>query len=482
MSHQERGPQCFFFLSYAHEDQDDWVQRFYKDLSDEVRAYAALPRGTEVGFLDAQSLDLGASWSDRLMRDLARCTTFVALVSPRYIHSQWCGREWAVFADRLSRHTAQDGQPAALLPLLWRLVPALPPVVQTYQYQDSQLPTDYPDKGLLTLMKLSRYEDAYIEFVEVLAQKIVRNAKADQVPRLTTVPAFEQVTSVFHPAAGEATTGRRGNPALAGSAGSDNHHAGRVTPSALAVGDHLATANDRDPQIPTMPIPAPAEATPPAQAVPASAMDSKGQPICFVVAAPALADLRSEVLASLDREQRFYGRTAADWKPYLPELTMPLAAYARQIAEQQQFDAVVTDLTQLRSMVAAARSVDQPVILLVDLWVVYLDEPRLLLERYDRRRPFGDWPVTAVLVPANTADEQTRTRHNELVTTLREVIGDRLRNTGAAISRTGIPSYRQFRDDLLEALEKVRNDAFRTRHPHHRPPGRPSPRPILQGP
>jgi len=442
LSDNDRGPRCYFFLSYAREDEDEWVRRFYHDLSNEVRAYAGLSPGTEVGFLDTQSLDLGARWSDRLARELARCCTFVALISPRYVKSPWCGREWAVFADRLAQHTSSDGPPSALLPVNWLSTPTLPAVVGDHQLTDSSLPPQYLEKGLRRLSRLNNYEDPYLDVVEVLAKKIVRNAHADEVPRLVTPPAFTQVPSVFHP------------PVPAG----------------------------RPIRSPATWPPDPGQPVAPGPVAPGPAMSAgpADQRICFVVAAPVDDDVRG-FLASTGRDRRYYGPTPADWSPYLPELDMPLVEYARQVAEQEQFTAVVTDLAGLHSAVGAAQAGGSPVVLLVDLWVVYVDGPRRLLSQHSGDT-FDDWPVTAVLVPANGTDAQTRSRHNELMAALRQVIGDRMRNSGAVISRTRISSHQEFRSDLQAVLEKVRNDGFRTRHPYHRPPGRPNPRPILRGP
>src|SRR3954466_15961762 len=88
-----------FFLSYARSrlrpddgsDPDRFAAKFFADLSDNVAHLtgAALP-----GFMDRHTA-AGTPWSDRLSEALGTCRVFVALLSPSYFTSEWCGREWA---------------------------------------------------------------------------------------------------------------------------------------------------------------------------------------------------------------------------------------------------------------------------------------------------------------------------------------------------------------------------------------------------
>jgi hypothetical protein len=66
---------------------DRFVAKFFDDLSDDVRQLtgAALP-----GFMD-QGMAVGTRWSDQLSEALGTCRVFVALLSPSYIASHWCG-------------------------------------------------------------------------------------------------------------------------------------------------------------------------------------------------------------------------------------------------------------------------------------------------------------------------------------------------------------------------------------------------------
>lgn len=432
MPHEDHFPQCYFFLSYARGDDSDSINRFYEDLCADVRDHAGLPRGTEVGFLDVHTIDIGAAWSPRLARYLASCGTFLALVSPRYLRSDMCGREWAVFASRLAQHTAPGGEPPpALMPLLWLPPPKLPAVIEELQYHNELLPPAYRDKGLRQMIRLDRYRNEYVEFVDSLARQIVRTTEEAHVPPIALPLDLQQVRSIF-----------------------DSRGPTVRTPKMIAP----APVNNRAPE-----------------------SGPGGQGVHIVVAAPSAADVTSAPLAELGRDARYYGATPVDWTPFVPELTMSLARFAQEIARQHEFTAVVTDVTNLPAALSEARTANHLVIILIDLWVTHLEEPRRILAQYDQ--PAGaDEPLTAVMVPVSATDRHTQASHEELARALTQLLGNRLRSLDGVLVRTSILSHRAFDADLQVVLERSRNQAFRTHPPYHRPAGRSGNRPILQGP
>jgi hypothetical protein len=195
---RENHDDYYFFLSYARSDDDDAIQRFFRDLSAEVRAYAGLPTDSDVGFLDVHSMEIGVTWSRELMLALGRCRTFVALVSPRYQISEPCGREWAVFASRLSLLEERGlPPPPALLPLLWLPPEVVHPVVAAVQYQNASMPEAYHRTGLRQLIRLQRHRDDYLQFIAELAGHIVRSAR-HAVPRPPDGLDFDRIPSAFH--------------------------------------------------------------------------------------------------------------------------------------------------------------------------------------------------------------------------------------------------------------------------------------------
>jgi FxsC-like protein len=167
-----------------------------------------LPPDAVVGFLDVH-IEVGTPWSRALMQALGQCQTFVALVSPRYLLSEPCGREWTVFAERLEQSGMQDLP--ALLPLMWLPPLQLPEVVSARQYRNHNMPEAYDRTGLRQIIRLQRYRDDYLEMVNHLARQIVSIAVSRAVPPSHHELDFGQIPSVFHTSSSTA-------PATVGSA------------------------------------------------------------------------------------------------------------------------------------------------------------------------------------------------------------------------------------------------------------------------
>lgn len=244
----------FFFLSYARGSLDNDVERFFKDLSDEVRDLAGLSRTEEVGFLDRHSLELGAAWPRQLVRALSECSTFLALCTPRYFLSEPCGKEWWIFEDRLNRYErANHCLAPMLIPLLWLPTRRMPQRAQERQYTHERLAPAYAEDGLRQLIRLSSHHDAYVTAVNLLARHIVEQAEAHHIPARNGALDFHRIPNAF----------------------ADQR------------------ASDPDPGAP-----------PPTSRY-----------IHFVVAAPSRQEVTA---ARLRRDLTFYGDTRHEWAPYRP--------------------------------------------------------------------------------------------------------------------------------------------------------------------
>jgi hypothetical protein len=99
-----------FFLSYARavkgpamvgkvRDPDRYVKTFFQDLAENVGQLIALRADVPAGFMD-QEIRGGVKWPDELMRVVGTCQVLVALLSPPYLESDWCGMEWHAFSQR----------------------------------------------------------------------------------------------------------------------------------------------------------------------------------------------------------------------------------------------------------------------------------------------------------------------------------------------------------------------------------------------
>jgi FxsC-like protein len=274
-----------FFLSYARGDDDQFVRRFSEDLSAEIRVLAGLDADEQVGFLDVSAIGLGDNWSQRLVDALSACHTFVALVSPRYLLSEPCGKEWAAFSRRLAADGQAGTRVPALLPLIWLPPRRLPAEVTRLRYSGGALPDEYHRIGLRQFLRLARHRETYLEIVAELARHIVDAARQPPPPPLPPGTDFDGLPDAFR------------------SAAPDTGH-----------------------------VPAPRPPRRPAA------------PVRFLVAAPTLADLDTPALVESRPRRDYYGDRAVDWAPYRPGLPEPLVGYARRLAGERRLDADAADL------------------------------------------------------------------------------------------------------------------------------------------
>src|SRR6185503_7700944 len=105
----------WFFFSYAHFENAEYLQRFYDDLSDLVSSQAALAKPAmsftdekKPGYIDRVAITHGSIWNTSLETGLKNCSVFVPIYSPSYFNSEYCGKELAVFRKRVHDHFRQN--------------------------------------------------------------------------------------------------------------------------------------------------------------------------------------------------------------------------------------------------------------------------------------------------------------------------------------------------------------------------------------
>lgn len=187
-----------FFVSYAHPVlqadiapellQDNAVMQFFADLSIDVSELAGSDNGAYPGFIDTQ-MGGGQDWHKELLTAAGTCQVFIPLVSPNLIASQWCGKEWCVFAgrDRQRQDSWQGEDQTAILPIRWvpMRISALPKVVKEIQFFTPNLGASiivnaYAREGLLGLIRMGQYQ-AYRTIVWLLAKRVVAISRACRV-------------------------------------------------------------------------------------------------------------------------------------------------------------------------------------------------------------------------------------------------------------------------------------------------------------
>ncbi|MGW4897412.1 TIR-like protein FxsC [Kitasatospora sp. NPDC004240] len=180
----------YFFLSYAHASTTDrrnaglWERRLFRDLCEEILQLTEVSSGVPVGFMDDPDR-YGEQWAERVSEEIAVCRVFVPLYSPRYFHSELCGRQWYAFAQRPVYQASVDSErTSGIVPVLWAPMSRypLPPVAAELQVNHAGFGPDYATEGLQTLMKLAYHRSSYELAVHRLARRIVEVAEATVIP------------------------------------------------------------------------------------------------------------------------------------------------------------------------------------------------------------------------------------------------------------------------------------------------------------
>ncbi|MFE7589236.1 TIR-like protein FxsC [Kitasatospora sp. NPDC057512] len=191
MEHEQHRP--YFFFSYARRDyeaEDAFVNQFFNDLRDELgRLVGTGVRVEELAYRDTERLRLGDDWAEKLATMLGRSRTMVALYSPAYFASLYCGKEWTAFRGRVRRHHEDTGELiSALVPVLWEPVEpgGLADEVNKIQWAQPDMGEAYARYGLRALLRTAQ-GGAYEQVVRVVAER-VRDAAAR---RLGELPEFD---------------------------------------------------------------------------------------------------------------------------------------------------------------------------------------------------------------------------------------------------------------------------------------------------
>jgi hypothetical protein len=167
------------FVSYARADTDypayhQDMKRFIEDLSAKIAVKKPGIARQEACFFDETNLEVATIWRPELSHALANTQVGVALYSPSYFTSKWCGKEFQAFLDRAPKSAATPRTPAGIVPVLWTKCPALPPCVEHIQYVDATFPREYKEVGIQTLLRLPKvYAAEYELSLDALAEAIV---------------------------------------------------------------------------------------------------------------------------------------------------------------------------------------------------------------------------------------------------------------------------------------------------------------------
>jgi hypothetical protein len=159
-----------FFLSYARAVRgvapNARFFNFFEELSENVAQLVARPVGAEPGFMD-RSIASGAHWTPELLKAIGTCQVFVALLSPPYVSSMWCGQEWWAFKQReVVKRSGEPDYQTAIIPVIWAPLadedtPAAVHAVQRFSpdgVPDIDTVSRYQGEGVLGLLQMGLTE------------------------------------------------------------------------------------------------------------------------------------------------------------------------------------------------------------------------------------------------------------------------------------------------------------------------------------
>lgn len=396
----------FFFFSYAHADDNEYMRKFYQDLDGEVRQLTGAP-ATKIGFLDRQAIEHGSTWDAELEKGLRCCKVFVPMYSLSYFRAPYCGKEFAVFRDRLHSHLKNTGAAVSdslILPVLWspesNVLPQLPDLINKIQYTHGGYPEAYAAEGVSQMLRLgvaptSKFHNEYWEFVRKLANAIDRASKNLTLPALTTaLPSLDSYPSLF-------------------------------------------------PQ--TQPV-----AVTPGGAGP--------RYVQFIFVAGNQPELRYLPRTDL----RYYGaQGGADWQPYLDAYKGNAAALAIETlttySRDLNYEEVATT-PDLLEQVRRSTSEGKIVVVLVDTWTLRIPKYSELVSQLDN---YSSVNCITVIV-WNDDDEESKMSKGLLEAAVQGALGTKVLHRPPNFLWSSIKSYDTFKAELIKALGQSQNHILET--------------------
>jgi len=152
------------FLSYAHvNDRDGGIRRFHEVLQDELQQCS----GASYEIFIDENIGIGSSWNDHIKDRLKSSRFLVVMVSPAFLASAECKKEYDYFCEVASEH-------AWVFPILYlscALLTGNPfyTELSRLQYQD------------FTRFRFEESDKAYRHAVSVIAQKIVKQLHSSEM-------------------------------------------------------------------------------------------------------------------------------------------------------------------------------------------------------------------------------------------------------------------------------------------------------------
>lgn len=409
-----------FFVSYTRANNDAYLQQFVKDISEAVADRRGRPRKDDVRFFDQNEIELGDDWEQDIVEGLQTSPVVLALFSPAYFKSEYCGKELAIFRDRCAALAAGGKLPPLIKPIIW--VPFKPECVPAslasgqYTFGDPQAVQN--TQGFKYILKqLLKYQTEYNDLIIALAEEIISATDEHPLPRLPHVAPLAQVKSLFAACANA--------PAPAG---------GIRAPSG-----------------------------------------PKHVRFVYVAADP-------QAFGNARRSDAYVDTGGSDWKPFFPVSTTRVHRFVQSVVANDELDFTSEEMPfgpNLLAEIDDAWQRRQIVVLIVDGWSLnWSQQYRDVLQQLDHRLDYH-W---CVLVPWNEQDQDSVAIRADIERVIGETF-DRHANLSPnpMFYRAGIRTADDLRIALREVLTRLKEE-IKKRAPLAMPiPTGPS-KPTITGP
>jgi FxsC-like protein len=391
------------FVSYARNDlKGGELEDFLKEL--EIELEVRLGEKASVLFRDLRDLELGAKWKPELEEELRTSSICLAICSESFFKSPACGREFAIFRDRLAE--ADRLNPAAgyraIFPIIWMPTLGGIPVaeIKHFQFDHAGLPADY-SSGLRSMFRLSRLRDDALSFTSVLSASIAQ-ALQKPLPPANARPSFDQILV-------------------------PSGFSGSTTAARAGIGSDQAKKTNR---------------------------------VRVVMAVGRKAELAAvrTIVSSYDDEGKL-------WRPFAPDSPLTIMAEAQGVVAREDLESVVLPLDhELCGKIDEAEKNNEIVVVLADPWTLKVSAYADQLRPFDRRLSVN----CAFIVVWNKNDDETKQRNDELEDTLNGIFLNKKIFPPPGHLFSGVGSCTEFAAQLKGALIEAKLRVIQAASRHRR--------------
>ena len=391
------------FVSYARNDlKGGELEEFLKQL--EIDLEVTLGEKASVLFRDLRDLELGAQWKPELEEALRTSSICLAICSESYFKSPACGKEFAIFRDRLAEAGRQD--PAAgyraIFPIIWMpTLGAIPAAeIRHFQFDHVELPANYRD-GLRPMFRLSRLKDDALTFTTVLSASIAQ-ALRKPLPPANARPSFDKIRV-------------------------PGGFSGSTTAAATGIG---------------------------------SDQERKTNRVRVVIAVGRKAELAAvrTIVSSYEDEGRL-------WRPFMPDSPLSIMAEAQGVVAREDLESIILPLdSQLCDRIDEAEKNNEIVLVLADPWTLKLSAYADQIKPFDRRLSVN----SALIVVWNRNDDETNQRNAELEDALNGIFLNKMIFPPPGHLFSGVGSCAEFTAQLKGALVEAKLRVIHAASRHRR--------------